>query len=159
MDRTCEPFSLMTLDIDYFKQVNDTYGHQAGDAVLQMLADNLRDSLRKSDTICRLGGEEFTVIMPGTTASSALQVAERIRRRIALAHPPQWPQVKITVSIGVRPVKSPESLARIVQEADQAMYWAKFRGRNRVEVFPKQTGVRACRPGGLERMAAVAGVV
>ena len=128
--------SVLMLDVDHFKSVNDRYGHAAGDKALRAIADILRGRTRVFDSIARYGGEEFVVVMPGASAPDAVQAAERLRAAVeAMTFEPQ-PQVRhtLTVSIGVgfsdRPHMTPE---QILQIADAAMYRAKRGGRNRVE--------------------------
>jgi two-component system cell cycle response regulator len=127
--------SLMVADIDYFKSVNDTYGHDAGDLVLKEFAARLRRNTRGIDLACRMGGEEFVVIMPDTEMSRALQVGERLRACIA-ADAFQInadTRLAITASVGIATLESredtPESLFK---RADKALYAAKREGRNRV---------------------------
>ena len=137
-NRSGEPFSLLMLDLDHFKQINDTYGHQNGDTVLQAVANTLKKSIRKSDTACRYGGEEFAIIMPGTTESSAYQIAERIRKKISALSDRQLSITStVTVSIGIRSANRQTVIlpGRIVEDADFALYRAKTRGRNRTEVL------------------------
>lgn len=138
MNRTGEKFSLLMLDLDHFKKVNDSFGHQAGDAVLLALADILRGGLRKSDTLCRLGGEEFAVIMPGANLVDAARVAQRIRGKVAGVSIPSWPALSVTISIGIRCVKHSCPAETMIAQADQALYRAKCLGRNRVEVFSEK---------------------
>lgn len=132
------PVSLLMLDIDHFKRVNDTHGHQAGDAVLKGLSDLLVKQARAIDRVCRYGGEEFTVILPETDAAVAVQIAERLRAEVE-----RRPfdlgggkTIGITVSIGVatctQQVDSPEGM---VNAADVALYAAKQAGRNRVSRY------------------------
>lgn len=135
LNRNAEPFSLLMLDLDHFKKINDTFGHQVGDQVLKSLADTLRARLRKSDTVCRLGGEEFAVIMPGAKAADARRVAEHIRRKVAVISLQDCPEARVTISIGIRSLVQPEDVKKIILDADQALYRAKFLGRNRVEAF------------------------
>lgn len=127
------PFSLLMLDLDHFKVVNDTHGHQAGDEVLRAVADRIRAEVRPTDQVARYGGEEFAVILSETPGPVALAVAERIRAAIA-ARPIALAvgAVPITISIGV--ATFPEdagSGTRIIAAADQALYAAKNAGRNR----------------------------
>lgn len=130
-NRTKTPFAVLMFDIDHFKQFNDTYGHEQGDRVLQAVARTFRDSLRKYDTACRYGGEEFIGILPHTNMEGATSVAERLRRDIEEM---VVDGLKVTISVGVAaypetPVESSESL---VQAADKALYRSKEQGRNRV---------------------------
>lgn len=135
--------SLLFMDIDHFKAVNDTFGHQVGDRALAQVAQVIRGNLRGIDTVARYGGEEFVVILPEAGASEALIVAERLRHRVA-QHPfllsPSGECSLITVSIGVTTYSSRILEAnRLVAEADQAMYAAKAAGRNRVHLSPAAT--------------------
>jgi two-component system, cell cycle response regulator len=129
--------SVMSADIDHFKSVNDTYGHDAGDEVLQELANRLRENVRPLDVVCRPGGEEFVVVMPETPGDLACAAAERIRR--AIAHAPfsittGGRQINITVSCGVSTLTGAhDSIADLLKRADTALYQAKSGGRNRVE--------------------------
>jgi len=130
------PLSMLIADIDHFKQVNDLYGHDAGDAVLREFALRLRRSTRVNDLPCRLGGEEFVVLMPDTAIARAFQVAERLRAAVA-AEPFEvgGREIRITASVGVSAIAvgtdTPES---VLKRADQALYAAKREGRNRVNV-------------------------
>ncbi|MCG3121755.1 MAG: Response regulator PleD [Phycisphaerales bacterium] len=126
--------ALAVVDIDHFKSINDTYGHPAGDAVIQGLAKLLVKECRHTDSVCRYGGEEFGVIMPDTGATDARNVAERIRAAFEQLSWPRHPERKATVSIGVAAVAgtgalTPEALLEI---ADKNLYTAKNSGRNRV---------------------------
>lgn len=124
-----EIYSLLYIDVDGFKSINDTYGHQEGDKVLQKLAKILQDYLRKADSAYRYGGEEFVILLPYTSKEQAQGVAERIREKVYHSF---YPHYRITVSIGV--VDSREGDKDIVGRADEAMYRAKRKGKNRVEV-------------------------
>ncbi|MBN8944105.1 MAG: PleD family two-component system response regulator [Rhizobiales bacterium] len=131
-----KPLSVLILDIDFFKSVNDTYGHDAGDEVLREFAARVRKNVRGIDLACRLGGEEFVVIMPDTDAGVASIVAERIRARVAGEPFPIHKgarAIDITVSIGMAQRRSSDDGADVViKRADQALYRAKRDGRNRV---------------------------
>lgn len=134
-----KPLSVMMLDIDHFKPINDTHGHQAGDEVLQELADRLRQNIRPMDVPCRPGGEEFLVILPETPGELAMAAAERVRRAIA-AEPFQvfsdTKQIKVTVSAGVSSLLGAhDTIADMMKRADTALYQAKSAGRNRVETI------------------------
>lgn len=125
------PFSLILLDLDHFKQVNDTHGHPVGDQVLQGLAQVLRANTRETDVVGRWGGEEFMVICPHTDAAGARAMADNLRRLIA-AHP--FPSIGTqTASLGVTSYRPGDSQADMVARADEALYAAKQAGRNRVE--------------------------
>lgn len=131
-----EPLSLIALDVDHFKAVNDTHGHPVGDQVLISLTTACQRALRQVDQFGRLGGEEFVAILPGSDAAAALQVAERLRREIhdmSLDH--LVPGLRLSVSLGVT-AKGPEqdTLDQLLKRADRALYRAKELGRNRVEL-------------------------
>lgn len=127
-------------DVDHFKNVNDTYGHSAGDAVLQSIAQNLGNSMRKRDYVGRFGGEEFVVLLPGAGRAELQLVAERLRIRIeACAHPiADGHSLKATISLGCASFDAARHLTSkdLIDEADQALYAAKRGGRNRVEFAP-----------------------
>jgi len=129
------PFSVLLLDIDHFKTINDKHGHKSGDAVLQALATILQSTLREVDIIGRVGGEEFAVLLPETGAKKGTEVAERLRQAIAdtvISAGIDLP-LYITVSIGVAaPVSTQEHLDTVLRRADAALYAAKNGGRNRV---------------------------
>jgi len=128
------PLSLLLIDIDHFKRINDRYGHPVGDQLLAAFADVVRSSVRSTDVLVRRGGEEFVLIMPGTRECFALAVAERLRARVAAA--PLVVQdgfaVDATISIGVASWDGRESAEALDERADRAMYEAKQAGRNRV---------------------------
>ena len=130
-----KPLSVLVADIDYFKSVNDTHGHDAGDDVLREFGLRVRKNTRGIDMACRLGGEEFVVMMPDTDLAKAYMVGERLRQCIAAA-PFQLPggsQIKITASVGVASLEGLEDTPdAIIKRADQALYCAKRDGRNRV---------------------------
>jgi two-component system, cell cycle response regulator len=128
------PLSAMMLDIDHFKRVNDNHGHAAGDAVLRALAELLRNVSRTEDMVFRYGGEEFAIILPGTTLATAVKVAERIRRLVAV-ETFKWQAsiIPITISIGVAALAgSGGDSTTLMEAADAALYQAKEGGRNRV---------------------------
>ncbi|HEY0440711.1 MAG TPA: PleD family two-component system response regulator [Xanthobacteraceae bacterium] len=131
-----KPLSILVLDIDYFKAVNDGYGHDAGDDVLREFAMRVRKSIRGIDLACRYGGEEFVIVMPETDMAIASVVAERLRRRIAsepfpISQPGK--RLDVTISIGLAGLAGPEDSApALLKRADQALYRAKRDGRNRV---------------------------
>lgn len=129
------PLSLLMLDLDYFKQVNDTHGHHAGDQVLKSIVETLGKDAREIDTLARIGGEEFAIILPETDNKGAVDVAERLRRAIEMAsHPLETGhKVQITASIGAATIASDELTSDgLLKAADFAMYQAKTAGRNRV---------------------------
>jgi diguanylate cyclase (GGDEF)-like protein len=128
--------SVMLIDIDHFKRVNDQYGHQAGDLVLRVVAKALQRLTRPEDVVARFGGEEFVVVGRGLTPRNAMILSERIRRCVAdLWVPLAEPPVTVTVSIGVATAgagAAPTSAEDLIATADRAMYAAKTAGRNRV---------------------------
>jgi len=129
--RSGVPFSLLLLDIDHFKPVNDTYGHSVGDRILQGLVGVVRSCLREVDLLVRWGGEEFVVLVPDTEISGASQLAERLRDRVS-SH--IFPDVgSLTISIGIAQYLQEDSVDSLISRADQQMYQAKQKGRNRVE--------------------------
>lgn len=122
------PLSLLLMDIDYFKKVNDTYGHQVGDYVLQTLAKILKQNIRNSDIVGRYGGEEFMVIAPETNAEEALRLAEKLRQSVEQF---TFNDVnKVTISIGVSELKKEGNPDEMIKTADEALYKAKEQGRN-----------------------------
>jgi two-component system cell cycle response regulator len=128
--------SLILIDIDHFKQINDTHGHLTGDEALRSFTDRIRRSLRTADLICRFGGEEFLVIAENTSLKDAVHIAERLRSVVA-SQPFETLSglVRITCSIGVATLKPKEptsSVDQLLAEADAFLYTAKHRGRNRV---------------------------
>ncbi|MBL4876586.1 MAG: PleD family two-component system response regulator [Cohaesibacteraceae bacterium] len=134
--RLNKPISVLMLDIDHFKAVNDTYGHDAGDVVLKDFSNRIRKSIRGIDLACRMGGEEFIVVMPDTDPALAIVVAERIRKSISdkvIVVPQTGTRIEITVSIGIA-ARSPglDQPETIMKAADTALYSAKREGRNRV---------------------------
>ena len=129
------PLTLMILDIDHFKQVNDTYGHDAGDEVLKGFADRLRGVVRGGDLLCRLGGEEFVIVMPGVDVAAAARIAERARLAIEeepFVIDPATGAISVTVSIGVAGHAPDDDAAALYRRADRALYRSKAEGRNRV---------------------------
>ncbi len=129
--------SVLTLDVDFFKSVNDTYGHDAGDRVLQEMAGRLRASIRNSDLACRTGGEEFVVVLSGTDLHTAERVGERVRKLVAAKPFLVAPgcHLSITVSLGIASLLSVEDApGELLKRADQALYRAKREGRNRVSL-------------------------
>jgi two-component system cell cycle response regulator len=131
-----KPIAVLVLDIDFFKAINDTHGHDAGDDVLREFAVRLKKSIRGIDLACRLGGEEFVVVMPDTDMAVATMVAERLRRRIAADAFPiarGERKVEVTISIGLAALSgADDNAANVLKRADQALYKAKRDGRNRV---------------------------
>jgi diguanylate cyclase (GGDEF)-like protein/PAS domain S-box-containing protein len=134
--RYSHPLSLLMLDLDHFKRVNDTHGHQVGDLVLKALVQLAWQTLRKVDVLGRIGGEEFAILMPETDAEQAFQVAERLRQAVDAAKVPfNGGSVRFTVSIGVATLTDGDtSIGVLLSRADGALYEAKRTGRNRVVV-------------------------
>jgi diguanylate cyclase (GGDEF)-like protein len=133
------PVSLLVVDLDHFKRVNDRWGHPAGDAVLVAAAAVLGRSVRGSDVVARLGGEEFMVLLPHTDAPAALALAEKLRERLeAMVVPGTDPAVAVTASVGVASAGPEGELAfdALYRRADRALYRAKDAGRNRVGTDP-----------------------
>jgi len=131
---------LILLDIDHFKQINDTHGHPVGDALLRLMVKRLRHELRPDDCLVRLGGEEFAVLIGGMQDDQALALAERLRRRVAEApfhvDVPGGGQARVAMSISLGIARqsgdAPDPLGQMMAQADQALYAAKHAGRNRV---------------------------
>ncbi len=134
-------FSVILLDVDHFKLINDSYGHDAGDHVLVEIAQLLRETSRELDLVARWGGEEFLILLPNTTLLQALKLAERIRNRVAqhsIAYKGQ--QLSVTTSCGVCSISQTRDLKQLLIQADLNLYQAKERGRNQVipPVAPSQ---------------------
>ncbi len=132
-----EALSLMLCDIDHFKSINDTWGHDAGDEVLREFAKRLLAHMRAMDLACRWGGEEFLVVLPEASASAAVQAAERFRAAVAeapfrVAHADR--AIPVTVSAGISEIVADDTPESLIRRADEALYAAKQGGRNRVEV-------------------------
>ena len=130
--RAHHPIAFLMIDLDHFKQVNDTYGHLNGDAVLAELAQILINGARESDVCARYGGEEFALILHETTESGAHVLAERIRAKVAAATFPGG--LKLTISVGVAATDEPALFTQLIDRADQALYAAKQSGRNQVRM-------------------------
>ncbi|ODS64295.1 MAG: hypothetical protein ABS41_03275 [Arenimonas sp. SCN 70-307] len=131
------PLSMLLMDMDQFKQVNDSLGHAAGDTVLRHLAERARRVLRGEDVLGRLGGDEFVALLPSTDAAGARVVAERLRDALHEAHARyRGEEVPVDLSIGVAEARAEDSFDALLQRADQAMYGAKRAGGNRVELAP-----------------------
>ncbi|MCD6151706.1 MAG: diguanylate cyclase [Deltaproteobacteria bacterium] len=135
VERYKENFSLMIFDIDDFKQVNDTYGHQVGDAILKNLAHFLKGNLRTSDFISRFGGEEFIAILPSTEMEKARRVAEKMRHMLGkkvFEDKKGAVKIKITVSIGISQCTPGDTVDNLIKRADDALYMAKNDGKNAI---------------------------
>ena len=130
------PYIVAIADLDHFKRLNDTYGHECGDRVLAAVGRRLRDSVRSVDSVGRWGGEEFIVVMEQSTLADATEVVERLRARIAEPVPCTGHTHSITVSVGLTDAQPDGTAARALQRADAALYEAKAAGRNAVHVVP-----------------------
>jgi diguanylate cyclase (GGDEF)-like protein len=136
------------MDIDHFKMVNDTYGHQQGDSVLCKVSSLFQRALREYDTAARFGGEEFIAVIPETSLTEAKNIAERIRRSIeGSTFNVEVENISVTVSFGVSayPAEEIRSADDLIREADKALYTAKINGRNRVEVMPPASSMSISR--------------
>lgn len=132
--RSEHPVGLLLLDVDHFKQINDSHGHETGDKVLETLASLLRDHLRAQDLVARWGGEEFLIAMPNSDSEATTQAAERIRKAVAGF---DWRQLTgdqtaVTVSIGATQLTAEDEISRLISRADKALYQCKHQGRNQV---------------------------
>jgi two-component system cell cycle response regulator len=131
--RNKQPLAVILMDVDHFKQYNDTYGHQAGDEVLRQVAQILQANVREGDFVARYGGEEFVIVLPRTDLESAVAVAERLREAVQSA---EWRLRPVTGSFGVACIRPDmETRQELIEAADQALYQAKKNGRNRVEAW------------------------
>ncbi|SHJ20359.1 GGDEF domain-containing protein [Halodesulfovibrio aestuarii] len=136
LERTGQNMALLMADIDHFKYVNDKYGHSVGDIVLQQIAHIMQTTARKTDIVARVGGEEFALLLPGSTTDGAMRLAERIRDRIE--HTPivlpDGRTLNVKISLGVSSTEefSPQIFNELYESADNALYRAKRDGRNRV---------------------------
>ncbi len=135
-----EPFSVLMIDADHFKNVNDTYGHKTGDKVLIELASTCERALRDVDIVARYGGEEFVVFLAGVNARKGKIVADRLRESISdiVVYSDEGAEVRFTVSIGVSSYEISDNIDTLIKTADEALYKAKENGRNRVEIFDKE---------------------
>jgi two-component system cell cycle response regulator len=137
-ERTGDCLSLIILDIDNFKKINDTYGHQNGDKVLSSIAEVTQTHLRCYDIAARYGGEEFVLVLPGTSLVGGEEVAERLREEVeAISFAPPMDKLTVTISLGVALFPSPlvDDMESLIRQADEALYRAKQKGRNRVETM------------------------
>lgn len=130
--RTHEDLSLLLVDADHFKAINDQHGHEVGDMVLKQLVEVLSGGIRRTDTLARWGGEEFTILLPGASRDDAFGVGESLRTRVSRT--PFESSREVTVSIGLAEYKHGDTADALVRRADQALYEAKNNGRNRVIV-------------------------
>ncbi len=132
-DRYATTYSVLMIDIDHFKRVNDTYGHQVGDHAIQAMAEACKRTTRPTDIVARYGGEEFIVTLTHTDQPGALKVAERLREAVAeIALPTEQGTLAFTISIGVSTYVTKSAVDQIIGRADHALYKAKQTGRNRV---------------------------
>ncbi|RLJ71193.1 diguanylate cyclase (GGDEF)-like protein [Hydrogenivirga caldilitoris] len=129
-NRKGTPLSIAFVDIDDFKQINDTYGHLVGDRVLKALSGILKKNLRSTDLVGRYGGEEFLIIMPETDLKTAVKVMERLRKRIEETH--FEPVGRVSVSIGITELRAGDDMNSVLGRADEKLYQAKREGKNRV---------------------------
>ncbi len=136
-NRYGHPLSLLLLDIDFFKQYNDSFGHLEGDKVLIRIGQLVKKCLRRLDSAYRYGGEEFTIILPETTGEEAQTVAQRIRSTVEseVFAPEPGKSVTITISTGVTQYSPDEDLSSLIKRSDKAMYLSKHKGRNRVSAL------------------------
>ncbi len=136
--RFSEPLSVVLLDLDHFKKVNDSYGHDVGDKVIVALARTLQEQVRKIDFAGRIGGEEFALVLPRANKEPALELAQRLRRKLAEQRIVVGPgrEIAFTASLGVASLRpTTRDLAELLRNADAALYKAKREGRNRVEAW------------------------
>ena len=136
------PISLVMVDIDFFKKVNDTFGHTEGDQVLSKISSLLKTSVRKKDTVARYGGEEFILILPGTGVEESFVISERIRRLVEnTLFEVGKAQLNLTLSMGISnfPSHRVKSKEELIKMADQALYDAKRGGRNKVCIFARKS--------------------
>jgi two-component system cell cycle response regulator len=138
--------ALLLLDIDYFKNLNDTYGHLCGDFVIKTVAKLLKSNVRNTDMVARYGGDELAVMLIETNTKSALEVAEKLKQQIG-THTFQWrtKQLSVSLSIGLATAPEPgiQTVPDLVDAADRALYQAKKAGRNTVIVFSQKKGLQA----------------
>ena len=136
-ERTNTPLSVLVIDLDHFKEINDSYGHRIGDEALAHFSKTITACLRNEDILGRIGGEEFAIYLPNAAVADAQAIAERLRQHL-VAEPLTTPHrlIQLTVSIGVAQYQSQESIESLLHRADKAMYQAKENGRNRVESSP-----------------------
>jgi diguanylate cyclase (GGDEF)-like protein len=131
-----QPVSIMVMDIDHFKKVNDTYGHLVGDLALKYVANCMATHLRPNDLLVRFGGEEFAILLPNTDLNAAKLLANRLRCIIAETEiQSEDATLNVTISIGITQANEEQPLEALINEADRALYLAKKLGRNRVEVY------------------------
>jgi diguanylate cyclase (GGDEF)-like protein len=127
--------SLISIDLDHFKEVNDTFGHPAGDEVLRKVSTLLTESVRESDVVARVGGEELMVLMRGANAQIAARYAEELRAKIERLAFDAYPELKVTASFGIISSNVSTDADTLIKNVDRSLYKAKRGGRNRVEVY------------------------
>ncbi|HSC85197.1 MAG TPA: GGDEF domain-containing protein, partial [Pseudomonas sp.] len=133
--RTLQPLSVLMVDIDHFKRINDQYGHTTGDEVLKAMAGALKDSLRNIDMVFRYGGEEFLVLLSNTNREAAQMVGERLRMAaLGLQHIVDNRAIELSVSLGCATLLAGESVDSLQRRADKALYVSKREGRNRLSM-------------------------
>jgi diguanylate cyclase len=153
-NRRREVFSLLLIDVDHFKKLNDRYGHLAGDQVLAAIGRALRVAVRREDAVARYGGEEFAILLPATTLEQSVQVAEKVREAVGrVAVNSNGQQIAVTVSGGLATIEPTERVENLIQRADSALYAAKAAGRNCSFIH---NGID-CQPAGSESADAPAG--
>ena len=142
--RGTSPAAILVIDLDHFKHINDTLGHRAGDAALRRFSEIVRATVRRSDLVGRIGGEEFAIVLPSVDRTSARIVAEKLRRAFAEDHPVDSPA--FTASIGVVLAGETDTISDLLNHADAAVYVAKQNGRNRVEFYVHGAEIRHLSP-------------
>jgi diguanylate cyclase (GGDEF)-like protein len=136
--------AMLSVDIDHFKQINDRYGHHAGDAVLVRVAQALKAASREGDSVARTGGEEFCLLLPGADRDDARRIAQRLLEAVrALQHPELEPGAVVTVSIGLATLGGEEPPEQLLRRVDRALYGAKRAGRDRIQVAETRPGALA----------------
>lgn len=137
--RTGNPCSICMVDLDLFKNINDVYGHDAGDRVLEVVSNYLLNNLRRYDQVCRYGGEEFVLMLPNTSPESALPIVDRLRHGLeeTSADLRNGQTLRVTASFGIAPLDPNQSVRDSIKNADASMYAAKKAGRNKVRVWKK----------------------
>ena len=139
--QTGEPFSVLMLDLDHFKAINDTYGHPIGDRVLVAFGSLLKEHLGEHNILGRIGGEEFAAVLPGVRRNEALKLAEAIHTRLrslTITEGNQTVSVSVSIGIACYPGKGTADIGQLLQEADRALYRAKQTGRSRTVIFPDE---------------------
>lgn len=150
-ERTGLPFSVALIDLDHFKQLNDRFGHQAGDTALRQFSRQAETQLREVDRMGRWGGEEFLVLLPQLAQGEALVAMERLRRSIRNMRFEEHALMQVTISVGIAQARAGDTIAELIDRADQAVYAAKHGGRNRCTLAPRAQ--HDVRPSATERPA------